>query len=385
MSEPIFIQLKNAEGKAVFPRIDLSNVESDHLLKGELVKVGVTEDAKPITLVEKLNALTQQIAGLNYFSFKAENRPEIPEAADELTAFWETHRYTVFLEKRVAAGDTKALDICDEYILVPTFDEEGAVTALAWELIGNTELDLSGYYTSGQINDLIKNLKVNGRKVFADVPEDVRALDVKLENYAKAAEAADIAANDNVQTAIGKLEKRVSDLKDATDTSFTNYAVNGVKFSAAEDYDVTVDGSIAVGTYAKAEEAAAIASTDSVKVALSKLEFKADDNAADIKALQDFIQPDLFEDFDNFKDWIESELAKKLNANATVNGVAFDNHAVVIDGSDIELTGMTVGTADDITKVAAVDHEDTVNGAVSKLANMASLAVYYEVIEVTED
>ncbi len=289
-----FIQLKGADNRSLFPRIHLGNVEADSLLNSDLVQVGVTGDdsAQPITLTDKLNALTQQIAGLNYFSFKAENRPAIPADADEYNAFWEEHRYTIFLEKRVNGVGSKASDICDEYILVPTKGDNEEITALNWELIGNTELNLSEYITEQDIKNHIKSLKVNGRFVFADEPESVRATDIKLSTeYAKAAEATDVAATDTVEAAISKLDKRVSDLQEATDTSFTNYEINGYKFSEAE------------------------------------------------------------------------------------------NSSVTLDGDDIKLTDMTSGTAEDIKDVAAVTNADTVNQAVSKLSNMATLALYYEFVE----
>lgn len=248
--------------------------------------------------------------------------------------------------------------------------------------VATLESITKGYTTEGEIkadvaSRLAANATVNG-VAFEDDAVTIGGANIELTNYAKGAAEA-VVATDTVNAAIGKLEAKVDSIViPEDDVTFKNYAVNGVKFSEDDDNNLIVDGSIAVGTYTKATVATAIAAEDSVSAALGKLEFKADANAEDIKELQDFIQPDLF-DNDNLKDYLDNALAAKVDKTTEVNGHALDKN-ITLGGGDIALTDMVEGSATDIVNVEKIANTDTINAAVSKLNNMATLAVYYEVI-----
>ena len=149
----------------------------------------------------------------------------------------------------------------------------------------------------------------------------------------------------SLKDADDKLDAQVKANADAIDTlddaAIKSIAVNGVDATVNDNAaSVTIDGAdIALTGYAKGSSNSAVAATDTVNAAVGKLENQVDKALADAKDYADDI---------------------------TVNskGKGQDTQNILIDGSDIALTGYTAKSGAGSGDVAATD---TVNDAIKKV------------------
>jgi hypothetical protein len=266
------IQLKNSAGTNIFPRIDLAVNNGNKL---------------PVAMVDGVEAAISQAISQSQHLVKeiVEAKPTVENAKANV----------IYMVKRTAGVGAAAGDVYDEYMLIEAADGTKSI-----ELLGNTEIDLSNYYTDEETDEAIKTAieKVTGEStktiaaLDADKADKATTLDgygitdaytkLEVEGLIDGLKSADIemstganlyTVEDTVDSAMGKLDAAIKGITDATDTSFTNYAVNGQKFSAAEGNNVVLDGAdLLVTGYVAADAYSKISATDSINVALGKLE-----------------------------------------------------------------------------------------------------------------
>ncbi len=207
-----FVQLRNAQGQNIFPRVDLTNVES-LLAMAKVDGLGGALDLKldasvinSYSTTEQMNkAISDAIANVQHFAV---------EVVEELPAVEEAKQHTIYLVSRNKG--VKDSDVYDEYILISG----------KFELIGNTELDLSKYSTTEEMTAAIaaavadkattgyvdgelakkvdKTTTVNGKALSADVV--LNGSDITLTEYVAVTDGV-IAASDTVSSAFNKLDE----------------------------------------------------------------------------------------------------------------------------------------------------------------------------------
>lgn len=152
--------------------------------------------------------------------------------------------------------------------------------------IGKLEKGLDGKQASGSYvtsNDAI-GAGTNQTKISYDAKGLVTAgglavaSDFKMTGYTKAGTAADVAVTDTISAAIGKVEKKVDSklspnaaITGATKTKVT-YDTNGLVIAGAD----AVASDFAMTGYGKAGSIADVAGTDTISVAIGKVEKKVD-------------------------------------------------------------------------------------------------------------
>ena len=212
----IFIQLKNAAGQSIFPKIDLLNTTGSLLpqskVEGLVDALGsklATADfnntiANYSTTQQVTDAIATAIAGVNSFEY---------EVVSELPAVGDAKEHTIYLVSR-NAGVKGEEDVYDEYLLLNG----------KFELIGNTELDLSNYYTKGEVDDKIAAAKaiidaytVNG-KAISESPV-LSGADIALTGYTAIEGGVGIAATDSINAAFKKIDDNFKTLSgDSTES-----------------------------------------------------------------------------------------------------------------------------------------------------------------------
>lgn len=211
------VQLRNALGENIFPRIDLTNVENlldMSKINGLSDEFGKKLDASVIsnysTTEQMTAAIGEAIAGVNSFEYV------VLGADEELPTGENAKSHTIYLKPRTAGVNGK--DVYDEYILING----------EFELIGNTELDLSNYYTKGEVDSAIDTdvaaLKaivdaytVNG-KTIATSPV-LSGADIVLTGYTAVEGGVGIAAEDSINAAFEKIDENFKTLSgDSTES-----------------------------------------------------------------------------------------------------------------------------------------------------------------------
>ena len=150
--------------------------------------------------------------------------------------------------------DVKTGDVYFVGTVAGNYSEYVRTAAGQWEYIGvvQSEVDLSGYYTSAQVDTLLSN-KANNT----------------LTGYAKGSDGSAITEADTVQSALSKLE-------------------NQIENKANDGSEIVLTG------YAKGTDSSDVSATDTVNQAISKLENQMDSHshgADDITAMTSYVKP----------------------------------------------------------------------------------------------
>lgn len=148
---PIFIQLKNAAGNAIFPRVDLANVQ------GELAMDKVTGLS---------DAITEAVANAGHITKQIVERSAEQSIADALTAVANKSDkciYLVPLQEGDEEYDAESPDTHLEYMWIAETSE--------FQPIGSTKTNLDDYYTKSEVytqaeaNELLDD-KANASDVY---------------------------------------------------------------------------------------------------------------------------------------------------------------------------------------------------------------------------
>ena len=308
----LFIQLKNAEGKAIFPRIDLNNVEQDSLLKSDLVKVGDTTLTAKLAAMEKTHGddyqtLLDNINGINKFNYTV---------VDALPAVDAAEQYTIYFVPQSGKGEAQVSnDIYDEYLLL--VDAEGT---RSFELIGNTELDLSGYMTTEEIEAAIE-------AAIAAAVADISAELAKKVDKTTTVNLKPLSSN----IVLDGTDIKLGDYSETSYLKFTEDTTLNAALSLIDQNFESILGGADGGNGDGGSVVSRVAQLESITKGYTE------------------------------ESAIKNDVASKLNKTATVNGLSFVDDAVTVGGANVHLTGYTKGTA------AAVAVTDTVNAAIGKL------------------
>lgn len=166
---------------------------------------------------------------------------------EALPAVAEADAYTIYLVSR-SAGQ-KTTDVYDEFLLING----------AFEMIGNTEVDFSNYYTKSEINTTVNTLKGNaqstadeesiaGAKAYADsivsgknVSASGETGDNALISASASNNAVTVASTAKLQGAVTKAENSIQSV--AKGTSTENKVSLSVSTDSSKNVSITIDDS----------------------------------------------------------------------------------------------------------------------------------------------
>jgi hypothetical protein len=345
----IFIQLKNAAGQHIFPKIDLLNTTGSLLpqskVDGLVDALGsklATADfnstiANYSTTQQVTDAIAAAIAGVNSFEYEVVS--ELPAAAD-------AKEHTIYLVSRSAG--VKGEDVYDEYLLLNG----------KFELIGNTELDLSNYDTKGEVDGKIAAAKaiidaytVNG-KAISESPV-LSGADIALTGYVAIEGGVGIAATDTINAAFKKIDEDFKTLAGNSSESVGAVAGRVTTIENALGTDLLVAGSVPAALALKAN-AADVYTKSEIDALLGE---EGVDGRFD--ALEDRVDT-----LEGEMDDVQEALDTKANSS-DVDAIIGEN------GSLTQEVALKANAADVYTKEVA----DTT------FVKAEALVVYYEVIE----
>lgn len=345
----IFIQLKNAAGQSIFPKIDLLNTTGSLLpqskVEGLVDALGsklATADfnstiANYSTTQQVTDAIAAAIAGVNSFEY---------EVVSELPAVADAKEHTIYLVSRNAG--VKGEDVYDEYLLLNG----------KFELIGNTELDLSNYDTKGEVDGKIAAAKaiidaytVNG-KAISESPV-LSGADIALTGYTAIEGGVGIAATDSINAAFEKIDKEFKDLAGDSTESMGAIAGRVTTIENALGTDLLGAGAVPAALALKAN-AADVYTKSEIDALLG--EEGVDGRFDSLEGRVDTLEGEM--------DDVQEALDTKANS-ADVDAIIGEN------GSLTQEVALKANAADVYTKEVA----DTT------FVKAEALVVYYEVIE----
>lgn len=180
-----YVQLRDAQGNNIFPRINTLNVVNDAKFVNE------TQLAEAIANAQHLKK----------------------EIVTALPAVSEAKEDTIYLILKAEgdAGYVAGENVYDEYMLING----------AFEKIGNTKVDLTNYYTKGEVDkaidddvkaakDAIDAYTVNGKQISTDPV--LSGSDIALTGYTAVEGGVGIAAEDTINAAFKKIDENFKTL-----------------------------------------------------------------------------------------------------------------------------------------------------------------------------
>lgn len=279
----LFIQLKNASGAAVFPRIDLSK---NHEGKLPVAKVdGIDNYALSTKVAEDIAAAKLAIFGDEATTTTIKELKEIVASKFEYTLVTTSDlppasadtMYRIYFKKRTDnIGSAEGTDdIYDEYITLHSVVD--GVDTYTWEKIGDTAIDISSKLDVTTFNSTIANYSTT-TEVGTAISTALAAYDtatVADEKVATAKSEAIAAAKGETESQVaaaksaitGGSTKTIEDIDDAkVDKTVT---VNNKALSA----NIVLDGSdIALTGYTAVEGGVGIVATDSINAAFKRID-----------------------------------------------------------------------------------------------------------------
>lgn len=427
----LFIQLKNASGAAVFPRIDLSK---NHEGKLPVAKVdGIDAYALSTKVAEDIAAAKLAIFGDAATTTTIKELKEIVASKFEYTLVPATSKlptasadtmYRIYFVTRpdTDKGTAETGDVYDEYITLHSVVD--GVDTYTWEKIGDTAIDLS--------SKVDKTVTVNEKALSANIVLD--GSDIALTGYTAVEGGVGIVATDSINAAFKRIDEnfktlsgdssesilavvgRVSTLEGEMDAVEGRLDVVEPKVATLESITkgYTTEGEIKAAVDAKAEQTAVDAVigtegtlTKAVAANTAAVATKAEKEYVDgIKgdletAISGKVAQGDFNTLDGRVDTAEGEIdvlqgalegllsagavkaALDLKANAAdvyTKDEADDLFDLKADKADVDAV---IGAEGTLTKaVAAKAEQSFVEEELAKKANSADLAmaVYYEVI-----
>ena len=179
-----YVQLRDAQGNNIFPRINTLNVVNDAKFVNE------TQLAEAIANAQHLKK--EIVTAL----------PSVAEAKED----------TIYLILKAEgdAGYVEGENIYDEFMLING----------KFEKLGNTKVDLANYYTKGEVDsaiDAVEAFTVNSKRI--DSNPVLNGADIALTGYTAITGGAEIVAADTVNAAFAKIDNEIKTLKgDSTES-----------------------------------------------------------------------------------------------------------------------------------------------------------------------
>lgn len=392
----LFIQLKNASGAAVFPRIDLSKNHEGKLPVAKVdgidsyalstkvaediaaAKLAIFGDADTTTTIKELKEIVA-----SKFEYSLVTTSDLPTASADTM-------YRIYFKKRTDnIGSAEGTDdIYDEYITLHSVVDD--VDTYTWEKIGDTAIDLSSKLDVTTFNSTIAN--------YSTTTEVGTAISTALAAYDTATVAAGkvaTAKSEAIAAAKGETESQIAAAKSAItgDSTKTIKAIDDAKVDKtvtvndkALSANIVLDGSdIALTGYTAVDGGVGIVATDSINAAFKRIDenFKtlSGDSTESIGAVVgrvstlegemdavegrlDAVEPKVTTLESITKGYtgesaIKTAVDAKLDKTATVNDLEFVDGAVTVGGADIELTGYK----SDVNGAGKFADTDTINDA----------------------